>query len=280
VEHTVNGKRILFALILLTAVVLLNLPLPLSMRVKEPTRDQIAPFQNIMSLVLRKAGGFVDYCRESDELAEQKQELRARIVELQEEVRQLRHMGKENARLNRLLEFRRSAGRRLIPAAVVARDDVSGWWHSVRLNVGRYEGVAVDMAVITTEGLAGRIVEVSAHTSDVLLLTDRTSRVACRFTGSGAFGVVEGRGVSLLGNPRMEMLCAPLPLGMKYVDKNVTVREGDEVVTSGLGGVFPEGLLLGRVKGVSPNVSGLFQCAEIVPAANLSELRYAFVVVQ
>ena len=76
------------------------------------------------------------------------------------------------------------------------------------------------------------------------------------------------------------MLYAPSPCRMDYISREDEIWGHDEVVTSGLGGVFPEGLLVGYVKKVDIDPSGLYQRADVIPAAELGKLRYVFVVLQ
>ncbi len=136
------------------------------------------------------------------------------------------------------------------------------------------------MAVMTTEGLIGRTIEVSERTSDVLLITDPNCRVSCKTVPGGAFGIMRGGGVQLIGHPLMEMLASINPAVLTYVSTAQDINEGDEVLTSGLGGVFPEGLPVGRIGRVRPHGSGLYLQAEVLPAARLDTFRYAFVVLE
>jgi rod shape-determining protein MreC len=148
----------------------------------------------------------------------------------------------------------------------------------VKLNRGSDDGIRPDMPVITGDGLIGRTEEVSRHTCDVLLVTDPGSRVACRLSRTGAFGVVRGTGALFDARKKLQVVRAVEPCRMDYIPKDRSLFRGDEVVTSGLGGVFPEGLLVGHVADVALDSSGVCQTATVVPAARLGTLRYAFVV--
>ena len=123
---------------------------------------------------------------------------------------------------------------------------------------------------MTAEGLIGRTVEVSEHTADVLLVSDPACKVAVRIPRTSTFGVLAGRGPSWRG----ETLCR-----VDFVNKNAALKPGDEVVTSGLGGTFPKGLLVGYVGDqVFADRSGLYQQADVISRARLGQLQYAFVV--
>jgi rod shape-determining protein MreC len=124
------------------------------------------------------------------------------------------------------------------------------------------------MAVLSEDGLVGKVVEVSRNTATVLLLSDPSCRVSARFLSSGVFGVVRGRGPSWEGS----VICR-----MDYIDKNALVATGDEVVTSGFGGVFPPDLPIGYVDDVQRDPSGLYLSADLILRADLGNLRYVFV---
>ncbi|NCC52254.1 MAG: rod shape-determining protein MreC [Spartobacteria bacterium] len=254
--------------IILVLVALLNLPDAVSGRVKDALREGVAPLQQVFSVfsfrikeagtALRGLGGAV---RENREMA-------AELTRLRGYVRHLREVENENIELRNQLLFSRRSERELIPCEVIGRD-ISGWWHSVRLWNGRADGVETNQAVITSDGLVGKVMDVSAHTSDVLLISDPNCRISVRISRTGSFGISTGRGASLSGEP----LCQ-----LDFIDKNSEIRPGDEVTTSGLGGVFPRGLLVGYIENVTQDESGLYQSAHIVPTADLGKLAYVFVV--
>lgn len=139
----------------------------------------------------------------------------------------------------------------------------------VRLDQGITAGVKRDMPVVSGEGVVGRVVQATPRTADVLLLVDPSSKVSAKITRMDAFGIVRGQGVSLRGDP----LCR-----MDFILKEADILPGDEVVTSGLGGVYPAGLVIGYVEKVYLDRSGLYQYADIVPAADLRALRFGFVI--
>lgn len=192
----------------------------------------------------------------------------AELIHLRNEARDLRLLENENIELRRQLDFVRRTPRKLIPCEVIARD-ISGWWHTIRLNRGSGDGLVSPMAVMTMDGLVGRTVDVSLRTADVLLISDPSCKVSARIVRTGSFGLVSGTGETGAGR----VLCT-----MEFMNKNVPILEGDEVVTSGLGGVFPTGLLIGYVEKVYRDKTGLFQRADVVPKADLGVLNYVFAV--
>jgi rod shape-determining protein MreC len=231
-------------------------------------REGVAPLQGALSGFSRWVGESVRSVRGIGGLLRENQQMSAELVRLRNEVRDLQALSQDNAELREQLHFVAQAKRRLTPCEVIARD-ITGWWETIRLSKGLSDGVSMDMAVITSDGLIGKTVDVSSRTSDVLLISDPVCKVSARIARTGAFGVVAGSGPARSG----QAVCR-----MQFINKNVPVLPGDEVVTSGLGGIFPKGLLIGYVDKITTDETGLFQCADIIPKADLGMLTYVFVV--
>ncbi len=274
-----EGRYLIWALVL-AAVVLLNLPLPLSMRIEAGARDNFAPFQNFMSMALYRLRGVVVSLGRIGAIQDERRAHVAAIAELRERVDRLERFEVENQVLRRQLGFSILSPRRLLLCEVVARGDFSGWWRTIRLGKGEADGIRTGLAVTSVEGLVGRVHAVSRHTCDVLLLTDPNCRVAAQCTRTGAHGIVRGAGIRLAGDSPLEMLAAVRPCRMDYVPRAQELQPGDEITTSGLGGVFPEGLRVGEVVSTELDGSGLYQRADIRSLADLGGLKYAFVVME
>ena len=251
----------------LVVLAMMNLPDATSLRVKGVVRDGISPLQAVLRGGVREVQEIYRYIRGVGDLALENRALSEEIVYLRGEIRMARELERDNQMLRDLLGFVRRFPNRLISCEVVGRDS-TGWWQTVRLDKGMGAGVAEGRAVITPDGLIGRTVSVSDRTADVLLLSDPSCKVSVRLARSEVFGVVEGLGVK----PGEQPTCR-----MDFILQGADVQEGDEVVTSGLGGLFPKGLLVGRVVRVELHETGLYQTAWIDSAANLGKLEYAFV---
>lgn len=265
-------QRSFFVWVGLLAVLLalLNLPLPVAREAKAALRGFLAPLHEFFStagLRMREAAATV---RGIGGVAVKNRELEKEIVRLRSEQGTLRAAARESAQLRDLLGFRARALPDLIPTEIIARD-VSGWWQTVRVNCGTKERVVPDSAVVSADGLAGRVIEVSDHTADILLVSDPACKVAARVVRTGSFGIVTGQGVRWNG----QVVCR-----MEFVNRNHPVRPGDEVVTSGLGGIFPPDLLIGFVERVEMDESGLYRSADVVPRAELGTMRHLFVLAQ
>ena len=246
---------------------MMNLPDEASSRVKGVVRDGISPLQAVLRGGVRELRDIVRYIRGIRDMALENRALSEEIVYLRGEVRMAHELERDNQMLRDQLGFVQRFPNKLISCEVIGRDS-TGWWQTVRLDKGALAGVAEGRAVITTDGLIGRTVAVSDRTADVLLLSDPACKVSVRLARSGVFGVVAGLGKK----PGEQPACR-----MDYLSQTADVQEGDEVVTSGMGGLFPKGLLVGTVEKVELNEAGLYRTAWVRSAADLGELEYGFV---
>lgn len=265
---------------LVLVVVLLNLPNLAALRLKSGVRDTLFPFEEGLSasgsLMARLSAVLLDAWVRPD----RERVLEGEVAELREALWQLQAVDRENRELRALLDFARRPGYRLVPCEVIARGDSSGWWQTIRINRGTKSGLAPGMAVMAYDGVIGRTTAVSADTSEVLLITDPLSRVACRIEPSGANGILKGMGVSMMGQAELEMIAVANPGVLEFVAGDAVLHKGDKVFTSGLGGIYPAGLLVGTIEAVDKDRLGLYQIADVVPASTIRRVRYAFVVTQ
>ena len=198
-------------------------------------------------------------------LEKENQVLKKELQELKLQMNRYREAELANERLRALLNFKKSIPTPLLPAQIVAFDP-SGWFQTILIDKGRNDGVVLDMAVVSAEGLVGRVIGVGKHHAKVLLILDGNSAVDAYIQSSRARGVLVGLG---------RELCL-----LKYVQRNEDVQVGDKVISSGMGGVFPKGLLVGTVQEVVRGSSGLFQRVEVEPAVNFSRLEEVMVVIE
>ena len=190
------------------------------------------------------------------------QDLRQQLRTLESEVVGLHEVQAENERLTRVLDFVRETQLEGVVARVIGRSP-SNWVQSVTLDRGSLDGISVDMAVVDGHGVVGQIMEVSPHSASVLLAIDATSGVDSLLQESRARGVISGTG-------RGRYI-------LKFVSRDQEVKVGDRIVTSGIGGVFPSGLLVGSVGDIRRQNTGLFQEVEVLPAVDFSRLEEVLV---
>lgn len=189
--------------------------------------------------------------------------LRENIANLEKEFLNLQEAHMENKRLKKLLGFRESEKRRVIPSMVIARDPL-GFRDAIIIDKGKKDDVRKDMVVISGNGLVGRVRESGWSISRALLITDRDSVVS-----------------AIVQRTRDEGACVGemnQGLVMKYLELGCDVKEGDKVVTSGFGGVFEKGILIGEVVSVEKDASGLYLNAVIKPEVDMMTLEEVLVV--
>ncbi len=190
-------------------------------------------------------------------LRRQNSELRTRNAEL-EEARQ------ENERLRALVKFVQARNLESVGARVIGRPSNS-WEGIITIDRGMDDGVEKGMPVIGDAGLLGQIVETTDHTARVRLITDQRSGVAALLQRSRVEGVVRGS--------------IDRELTLDFVSREASVRAGDVVLTSGMGGVYPKGILVGEVTRVRRQPNTLSPVISVQPAAKLGELEEVLVLV-
>jgi rod shape-determining protein MreC len=264
-------------LALIGAGLLLVLPIPALNGLKDALREALVPFQSAGSVVGTHARELAGEGLSPAALEARRRSDR-RIAELEMELQSLRAVQQENERLRESLAFASRRKGRTLAAEVVGRGDITGWWQTVRINRGAQDGVRPNSPVVTPMGLIGRTLDPGRAVCDVLLLTDETMRVGVHLKRSGVNGIVRGMGCT--SGSEMEMFCAPKALRADYLPVDQDVLDGDEVETSGLGGVFPGGLRVGSVGKATVDESGLCRSATIIPCADLNALRHVFVLIE
>lgn len=190
--------------------------------------------------------------------------LKRRVLELSQVSQQFLSLRTENERLRELL-----GSRRRVPYEVLVAELIGVIPAPDRLEIfidkGANAGLVVGQAVVDAEGLFGQIIAVDAYSARVLLLTDAQHAVPAQINRTGQRGIVSGTG-------------AAGGLTMDGIATNADVREGDLVVSSGLGGRFPAGYPIGRIQSVIVNPTSAFAEVTVTPAAQLDRSRHVLVI--
>lgn len=189
--------------------------------------------------------------------------LRKRIQTLEIERNQWLEAEATNRRLQQLLEFRSHLPIGSVTASIIA-NSASTWFQSCLLDKGSDDRVRKGMAVVTPLGVVGQVVSVTARSAKVLLITDANSGVDVLVQRTRARGIVSG---SLENGPVL-----------KYVKRSEDIQVGDRLITSGLDGIFPKGMMVGTVIKARKQNLGLFQYIEIMPAVTSARAEEVMVV--
>lgn len=191
-------------------------------------------------------------------LREENKHLQAEVAVLQRRIDQLKEQSLETQRLQRLLAMREITQAGFLTARVVGKD-ATNWFKTILLDRGSQEGVRRNQPVLAPDGLVGRVVEVTPASAKVQLLTDPVSAVGGLVQRTRVTGIVSG---NLGAGARV-----------RYLPLLADVVVGDEVVTSGMGGVFPKGIPVGRITAVERRSGALFQEASLQPLVDLGRLE-------
>lgn len=232
-------------------------------RIQEVAVSVVAPLQDGIARVFRPVGDFLNVLGELPRLQREVERLRAERELLEEQQRRIPEIVRENERLRELIAERDwSQGRKL--GARVIGEGPSNQESSRFLDKGRDDGISEGMAVVSSEGLVGRVVFVAPNYSKVLLVIDPQHSVGARLTGSGETGVMSGR--------------AAQDLRFDFIDPETNVNKGETVVTSGYNcGIYPPGIPIGSVGKVVKSKDGLTKTAYVRPFVPYGRLDFVVV---
>ena len=242
-------------------------------RVQLPVSSQtvsmvLSPFQQFVSWV----GGGMNYVTsniwEIATVHEQNKMLRNEVNQLRVQNLQASEFAAENVRLRELLGYKQAATQfDMVAARVIGRESAT-WSSMIVINKGFADGIQEDMPVVTEKGLVGRVVEAGPKSSKVQLILDPRSSVGTlvQRAQSRVAGIVEGQ----MDNPTMPR--------MVNIPKNADVLEGDVIVTSGFGGIFPKGLVIGTVSTIKNDPGGLLKIAVLEPSVDFQKLEDVLII--
>lgn len=194
---------------------------------------------------------------------EENETLRAELSALREELATTSETRAENERLRRMLGYAEAQPGVKIPARVMGVNPVATHL-SLRLDRGENDGIERGMPVVTPDGVVGFVLRSTGSASDVLLLTDPQARLGVRVQRTRARATAAGAG-------------ATEPLRLESALRTEPLEEGDLLVTSGGDGVFPSGLVVGRVTEIERRTSGAFLEANVLPAVDMSKVEEVFI---
>jgi rod shape-determining protein MreC len=235
----------------------------------------LSPFEDVLSVPLslmqqavgsgvRGASGFVNDLAELQSMRQRVEELERVLIYQQEELVELREMRAEYERLAALQNYA-SANRDwdFTTADVIGRD-TSGLLRTININRGTRDGIAVGMPVVTDLGLVGRVYRVTATGAQVQLITDVNSFVSARAQTTRTEGSVAGTDAG--------------GLEMVFIPRDAVLNAGDSVVTSGLAGNFPRGIIIGQILSFGVDDSRLHQRAELRSLIDFDNLEMVQVI--
>ena len=252
--------------VVLVAVLILSLPPRATSRLRVAVSSWFLPLFGVAGAAEQLPADLADNLLPRRELLKEIDRLRRDKEQLSVQALQSATIASENEQLRSLVGWQRQAPWRLKLAKVVLRDPAN-WWHTVQIDLGSRDGLTNNLPVLTSDGLVGRVSSVSLYTAQVVLVGDQNCRVS-----------------ALVENPTHDMgvLSASGPLDtslveLGYLSNNANLRSGENVVTSGLGGIFPKGIPIGRIVDAQSVDYGLATEARVKLNVNLGALEQVWV---
>lgn len=233
---------------------------------EQAVREVFTPVARGASTVSRWVSSWVSFIASIGEMKSENERLRAELDAAQAALLQLEEAARENQRLTELLQLKGSLRGRA-EAAVVAYRDPGNWLESVVIDKGSSSGIAKGQAVINARGVVGRVTSVTPNSATVLLAVDSRNSIGGIATRSRDLVVVEGAGDG-------SGLLIARPLGAQP-----DLAEGDVIITSGLGGVYPKGHAIGDVIAVERGKYGVSLLAYVKPRVDFQRLEEVLVLV-
>jgi len=226
----------------------------------------ISPFLSSGSKLETTARDFLKEVEHSKVAEAKLDTVEAEIDKLRIIESRLREVEAENAQLHHALNFKEATRFDVRPARVVRRQPTT-WWQTVDIDAGEEQGIGIQLAVLSNEGLVGKIDRADKKRSSVLLLTDEKCQVSAKVEGSPEVGILSGQRGANDGEPKLRL---------RFLSRDALVKPGQRVFTTGRGGIFQANILLGTIEHVE---KGALDSEAIVrPSVDFADLGTVFVV--
>ncbi|WP_026699847.1 rod shape-determining protein MreC [Salibacterium aidingense] len=272
--HFFSNKRLI---LLMVSIIVLVAFIGFSMRERDSItwpekffRDTTGVVQSVFSQPAHWTAGFFGNVADVVHVYEENQLLKSRMEEFASMSAELESVKQENETLKEMIGSEESLSNYTTRSALVIHRTPDGWTEMIGINKGTQNGVEKDMAVVTPEGLIGKVDTASEFTSTVQLLSDsnRTNRVSAMVATENdpVYAFIEGWDEEREG------------LMLRKIESDAQIEEGQQVMTSGLGGIFPQGLAIGEISSLEPDEYGLTYNALVEPAADYYNLEQVNVI--
>jgi len=237
-------------------------------RFELPVITALSPAQKVLSTASITIKEIFNTIPEILTLKEQNEELQKQVAELEKYKQQILEFQKENINLRSMLGLKQRSLQYDMEAAEVIGRDSGNWFNVILIDKGEEDGIKKDMAVVTDQGLVGYTFSTGKNYAKVILITDDRSSVSSMIERTRDNGIIKGT-------------IDPAPRGfvkMVYLPQEANLVKGDVVISSGLGGVVPKGIIIGEVMEAGKEPNDLMQYAIIKPEADLQKLEQVFVI--
>ena len=246
-------NRFSICFFIIISFLLLFIPEDLSNHIKLTIASPLAPVQKTISLTGNFFSNGVQKVLSIFRSAAENKKKKKKVITLL------------NKKLDTISKFQKNWNKEEKPfIANIIGYDTSNFRRSILIDIGKKHGVSINDVVVFETALVGRISAIGISTSRVMLITDPASNVPSRFLKSRIQGIVQGES---------NALCT-----IKFIPRNTSVEEGEKVISSGIGGIFPQSLYIGDVVTVKEKSAQLFKEVALKPRIDVSKLEYVLVV--
>lgn len=268
-----NFRNKLIAIIIVTVLVFIIMVVAITGKGNSPFLSNAAetvllPVQKLFYNIGDGISSFSEYFYIKKQLAAENEELKKQVSDLEKQVRQANEYKIENNRLLDMLNMKNARKEFDLCAAKVVAKESLNYFDVFIIDKGTSDGLAKYMPVVNTQGLVGHISEIGVNWAKVVSIIDSSSSMGAYVYRTSELAVVEGdASLQIDGNCKLV-----------YLNKDTGVMAGDSIETSGLGGIYPKGLLIGTVDEVIIDVNNVSQSAVVKPAVNFKKLQEVFVI--
>lgn len=264
-----NGFLIVLAAVLLAAVLAVGSVLLGGDPIADALGVLVTPVRNLSATVAQWVEDRYDRAFQYEALVQANEELRQQIADLQEAARNGEDAQRQNELYRELLGLKQRRQDFEFEQATVTQKSVSSWEYTATLNKGSKQDVAVDDCVVDQYGnLVGIITQVDYNSCVMSAVIDAEVELGGRVARTDEDAILEGDFTLMLEGR----------LKLSYLPENTKLISGDQITTSGLGLVYPSGLVVGTVESLHTEANGLDRYAVVKPAADLENLRYVFII--
>lgn len=261
-----QNNYIAAGIVALAAVLILSLPSSFAAHLKLAIGSLFLPLFGLASATQQLPADLADSALPRHELLRQIAQLRQENQQLKIQQVQANAIADEDEELRNLLGWEKQQPWKLKLASVVTRDPAN-WWRTVQIDLGSRDGMAVNLPVLTEDGLVGRISSVGFTRSEVILIGDPDCRVSALVEDAA-----QDTGILSASGPLDSSLA-----DLTYLASTASLKSGQQVVTSGIGGVFPKGIPVGQIVDSRQVEFGLYTEARVKLNANLGALEQVWV---
>lgn len=227
----------------------------------------ISPFQGSFSWAVGNIKDTADYFVSNKKTLEENRKLKDRITILENKIEKNENYREENVKLKELLEIKKHNEKLSPVCAEIIGREAENWAGVIKLNKGSLNGIKLNNIVIETAGLVGYVSEVGANWCTVTTVVSPNAGISCIIPRTGEIVMLEG---SIEGSVNDKFV-------LSYIPENSTLAQGEAVETSGEGGIYPKGYLVGRVENIYDGADGVSKEAEGKAAVDFKKLERVIV---